>query len=134
MASDWLPCRNFAGLAYSPTNTLPWALCRPAIVTIRRAAEAGPAINSSAAAKAKNGRRKRMRGLAPVTKWFFNQGAAVAFERPIGAPGLSGGETRSRAYGPQRSTECIRLTTSLCRRRGKILNRERKIIFCFRAG
>src|SRR5207237_9578971 len=67
-ASVWLPWRNLAGLAYSPIKTLPWAFLRPSIVTIMRAAEAGPATKARAVAKAREGKRKLMRGLSPVTR------------------------------------------------------------------
>src|SRR5437762_7816602 len=64
-ASVWLPWRNLAGLAYSPIKTLPWAFLRPSIVTIMRAAEAGPATKTRAVAKARESKRKLMRGLTP---------------------------------------------------------------------
>src|SRR5262249_50090792 len=56
-----------------PTKILPCALCRPLIVTMIRAAEAGPAQNIEPAridakAKAKDRARRRIRGFAPSIK------------------------------------------------------------------
>src|SRR5216683_6757768 len=54
VASFWLPLRNLLGVAYSPTKTLPWALWSPSIVTMMRAADAGPAIKINAKPNERN--------------------------------------------------------------------------------
>src|SRR5437899_1624011 len=47
-------------------KTVPWALCRPSIVMMMRAADAGPAMKINVATKEKNRLRQRMLGFAPL--------------------------------------------------------------------
>src|SRR5467141_3204178 len=70
-------------------KTLPCALCRPSIVTMMRAADAGPAMKISARAEEKNRLRQRMLGvcslgvvhLSRVAKILLSTGLKVGAER-----------------------------------------------------
>src|SRR5712691_5878478 len=70
-------------------KTLPCALCRPSIVTMIRAADAGPAMKINARAEEKNRLRQRMLGvcslgavhLSRVAKILLSTGLKVGAER-----------------------------------------------------
>src|SRR5229473_1993906 len=81
-------------------KTLPWALCRPSIVTMMRAADAGPAIKIEARADAKNRLRQRMLRCAPLGLLLLSTVAKI-----LGAQGA--GLERSVAMLALGRSECL---------------------------
>src|SRR6266699_1238832 len=82
-------------------KTVPWALCRPSIVMMMRAADAGPAMKINVATKEKNRLRQRMLGFAPLEVAHFKPGGeeSLKHEAMVGADRRCVRSRQSRVLG-----------------------------------